>query len=306
MKKQDTKIGLILLDSRAREAGQDPKDGDNFISEIKKAGHKHSFFYLHFFSVHYKENKIEIFYNNKKINLKDFSFFIFRYKYGEFNYEELFLLRVLKSIGIRVFNDPEALFVAKDKREHLLKLAANKIPITPTIINYNFSLDTALKTFKNKKIISKLSSSMQGQGVALADSVISFISFYELIAPIFKSSNILIQPFVEAEGQDYRLFVVGKKVVAAMKRKSNGIDFRSNLSKGGGAEKIQPSQAMQQMAIKAVSVLGLDYAGVDIIKDKKGKLMVLEVNARPGQKIQDVTGVNVVGEIIRYCIGKVR
>jgi len=103
------------------------------------------------------------------------------------------------------------------------------------------------------------------------------------------AADLLIQPYIESNSTDYRIFVVGNKVAAAMKRKGSGIEFRSNVAKGGNGEKIEPTKEMKQMAIKATKILGLDYAGVDIIKDKNGKNMIVEVNSNPGLEIEKIT-----------------
>ena len=114
-------------------------------------------------------------------------------------------------------------------------------------------------------------------------------------------TNIFLQQFIsEANGEDIRLIVVGSKVVASMKRKSKLDDFRSNVHQGAETEAITPTEKERNMAISATKYLGLGVAGVDLIRSKKGPLLI-EVNASPGLRgIEAATNVNVAKEIINY------
>ena len=114
-------------------------------------------------------------------------------------------------------------------------------------------------------------------------------------------ANFLVQEFIdEAKGADVRCFVVGGRVVAAMKRQAPKGDFRSNLHRGGTAKGVRASSAEQEVAVRAAQVLGLGVAGVDLIRSNRGPL-VLEVNASPGlEGIEEASGVDVASEIIRY------
>jgi ribosomal protein S6--L-glutamate ligase len=110
-----------------------------------------------------------------------------------------------------------------------------------------------------------------------------------------------VQEFIaEAEGADIRCFVVGTKIVAAMRRQAAAGEFRSNLHRGGEARKVRLSAAERETALRAASVLGLEVAGVDLLRSRKGPL-VLEVNSSPGlEGIEGVTGVDVAGAIVEH------
>jgi ribosomal protein S6--L-glutamate ligase len=111
---------------------------------------------------------------------------------------------------------------------------------------------------------------------------------------------VLLQEFVkESAGTDIRAFVVGGRVVASMKRQSLDDDFRSNLHKGGEGTKIKLTEEERKMAIKAARAMGLNIAGVDMMRSERGPL-ILEVNASPGFGIEKVTGRDVAGPIIEY------
>jgi ribosomal protein S6--L-glutamate ligase len=114
-------------------------------------------------------------------------------------------------------------------------------------------------------------------------------------------TSILIQKYIEeSNGEDIRIFVVGNKVVASMKRSSAVDEFRSNVHRGGNTEIIEPTPKEKYIALKATEYLGLGVAGVDLIRSRKGPLLI-EVNASPGlQGIEAVTGVNIAKEIILF------
>jgi ribosomal protein S6--L-glutamate ligase len=114
-------------------------------------------------------------------------------------------------------------------------------------------------------------------------------------------AHFLVQEFVaEAKGADLRCFVVGGQVVATMKRQAPKGDFRSNLHRGGSAKAITATAAEQQTAIRAAALLGLGVAGVDLIRSRRGPL-ILEVNASPGlEGIETASGVDIAGSIIEH------
>jgi ribosomal protein S6--L-glutamate ligase len=120
-------------------------------------------------------------------------------------------------------------------------------------------------------------------------------------------ANFVVQEFIgEAKGADLRCFVVGGRVVAAMRRQAPKGDFRSNLHRGGKARAITPSAAEQETAIRAARLLGLGICGVDLIRSRRGPL-ILEVNASPGlEGIEAASGVDVAGHIIEYVAGRQR
>jgi ribosomal protein S6--L-glutamate ligase len=111
----------------------------------------------------------------------------------------------------------------------------------------------------------------------------------------------LVQEYIkESHGQDIRVLVVGGKVVAAMKRKANGSEFRSNFHLGGSVQKVEINEEEERIACLAASAMGLDLAGVDMLLSSRGPL-ILEVNSSPGlEGIESSTGVNIAGEVTKY------
>jgi ribosomal protein S6--L-glutamate ligase len=114
-------------------------------------------------------------------------------------------------------------------------------------------------------------------------------------------ANILVQEFIkEARGSDIRAFVVGGKVVAAMKRQAPPGEFRSNLHRGGHGEAVKLSPAERATAVRAAKAMELNVAGVDMVRSDSGP-MVLEVNSSPGlEGIEGVSGVDVADAIVEY------
>jgi ribosomal protein S6--L-glutamate ligase len=146
-------------------------------------------------------------------------------------------------------------------------------------------------------VVVKLLQGTQGIGVVLAESTAAASSVIEAFHGL--DQNILIQKYIqEAKGADIRALVVGRKVVAAMRRKAVAGEFRSNIHRGGQAKVMRLPAEYRKTALAAARVLGLRVAGVDLIESKDGP-MVMEVNSSPGlEGIQKATGVDVAGAII--------
>jgi ribosomal protein S6--L-glutamate ligase len=145
----------------------------------------------------------------------------------------------------------------------------------------------------------KLNEGSQGTGVVLAEKRSASQSVIEAFRGLY--ANFLVQEFVaEANGSDIRCFVVGRKVVAAMQRDASPGDFRANLHRGGSAVVAELSAEEKRLAVKAAAALGLGIAGVDLLRSRRGPLL-LEVNASPGlEGIEAASGVDVAGAIVQH------
>jgi ribosomal protein S6--L-glutamate ligase len=148
-------------------------------------------------------------------------------------------------------------------------------------------------------LVVKLLEGTQGIGVVLAENMGAAESVVEAFRGL--KANIIVQEFIkEADGADIRCFVVGDKVVAAMMRKAKDGEFRANLHRGASASKIKISPSERVTAVKAAKAMGLNVAGVDILRSKHGPV-VLEVNSSPGlEGIEKSTSVDVAAAIIEY------
>ena len=148
-------------------------------------------------------------------------------------------------------------------------------------------------------LVIKLLEGTQGKGVILADSHQSAVSIINAFKEM--SANILVQEFIEeSRGTDIRCFVIGDKVVAAMKRQAKEGEFRANVHQGGKAMKVKLSPQERAIAVAAAKTMGLKVAGVDLIRSHHGPL-VLEINSSPGlEGVEKTTHVNIAGKIIHF------
>ena len=153
-------------------------------------------------------------------------------------------------------------------------------------------------------VVIKLIEGTQGIGVLLAESVKQAESIIELLQS--QKQNVLIQKFVaESKGKDIRAFVVGDRVVAAMRRVAQGQEFRSNVHRGGVAEPVELDEQYTETAVRCAQILGLRVAGVDMLEGKDGP-QVMEVNSSPGlEGIETSTELDVAGAVIDYIAAQV-
>ncbi|MFP7722149.1 30S ribosomal protein S6--L-glutamate ligase [Lysobacter sp. A3-1-A15] len=210
------------------------------------------------------------------------------------------VLRQFELMGTFTPNPSDAVLRARDKLRSHQMLAAQGIGMPATVFGDNPD-DTAdlLSMLGPPPHVIKLNEGTQGAGVMLTEKLSASKGVIEALRGLY--AQFLVQEFVaEAKGADLRCFVVGGRVVAAMKRQAPKGDFRSNLHRGGHAKGVTATAAEQDVAIRAARVLGLGVAGVDLIRSARGPL-VLEVNASPGlEGIEDASGVDVAGEIVDY------
>jgi ribosomal protein S6--L-glutamate ligase len=208
------------------------------------------------------------------------------------------VLRQLEMMGSYTPNPSDAILRARDKlRAHQL-LAAQGIgmPITVFGDNPDDTVDLLSMLGPPPHVI-KLNEGTQGAGVMLTEKPSASRSVIEALRGLY--ANFVVQEFIgEAQGADLRCFVVGDRVVASMRRQAPEGDFRSNLHRGGTAEPVEASETEKDVAVRAARSLGLNVAGVDLIRAQRGPL-VLEVNSTPGlEGIEQVCGQDIAGFII--------
>jgi len=145
----------------------------------------------------------------------------------------------------------------------------------------------------------------QGIGVVLAETRQAAESVIDAFRGL--NAHILVQEYIRAaQGSDVRCLVVGGKVVAAIERQAKPGEFRSNLHRGGTARKVSITAKERAVAVKAATTLGLDVAGVDILRATRGPL-VMEVNASPGlEGVETTTGLDIAGMMIEYIEPRAR
>lgn len=210
------------------------------------------------------------------------------------------VLRQFEVMGVYPINESVAISRSRDKLRSLQLLSRKGVGLPVTGFAHSVS-DTQdmIKLVGGAPLVIKLMEGTQGRGVVLAEtkkaaeSVID--AFHELDA------NFIVQEFIkEAGGSDIRCLVVGDKVVASMIRTAKEGEFRSNLHRGGEANLVKLSKQERATAVQAAKVMGLNMAGVDLLRSERGPL-VMEVNSSPGlEGIEKATGKDVAGIIIEF------
>jgi len=212
------------------------------------------------------------------------------------------IVRQLEMQGVYTVSSSIAISRSRDKLRSMQLLAKSGVGIPKTVVSRNTTdIDVLLDELGGMPVIIKLASGTHGNGVVLAETKKAAKSVLQaLYITNEDGTNILMQEFIkESAGTDIRAFVVGGRVIASMKRQSLDDDFRSNLHKGGEGTIIKLTDEENKMAIKAAKAMGLNVAGVDMMRSDRGPL-ILEVNASPGFGIEKVTGRDVASPIIEY------
>jgi ribosomal protein S6--L-glutamate ligase len=212
------------------------------------------------------------------------------------------IVRQLEMQGLYTLSSSIAISRSRDKLRSSQLLAKAGVGIPKTVVSRNSAdIDDLIEKLGGTPVIIKLARGTHGNGVVLAETKKAAKSVLQaLYLSNEDGTNILLQEFIEeSAGTDIRAFVVGSRVVASMQRQSLDDDFRSNLHKGGTGTPIKLTDEELKIAVKAAKAMGLNVAGVDLMRSKRGSL-VLEVNASPGFGIEKVTGRNVAAAIIEY------
>jgi len=214
------------------------------------------------------------------------------------------VLRQFELMGVYSPNPSDAILRARDKlRSHQL-LAAQGIGLPTTVFGDSpDDTDDLLSLLGPPPHVVKLNEGTQGAGVMLTEKPSASKAVVEALRGLY--ANFLVQEFVaEAGGADLRCFVVGERVVAAMRRQAPEGEFRSNLHRGGEASPAQASEEEQAVAVRSARALGLEVAGVDLVRSGRGPL-VLEVNSTPGlEGIESACQMDVAGAVIEHIAAR--
>jgi ribosomal protein S6--L-glutamate ligase len=210
------------------------------------------------------------------------------------------VLRQFEMMGVYPLNESVAISRSRDKLRSLQLLSRKGIGLPVTGFAHSpDDIQDLIKMVGGAPLVIKLLEGTQGIGVVLAETRKATESVIEAFMGL--KTNILAQEFIkEAGGSDIRCLVVGDKVVAAMKRQAQEGEFRSNLHRGGSASLIKITPEERSTAARAARVMGLNVAGVDILRSNHGPL-VMEVNSSPGlEGIESATGKDIAGMIIGF------
>jgi len=210
------------------------------------------------------------------------------------------IVRQFEQMGVFSLSASQAISVSRDKLRSLQVLSRHDIGIPQSaFVKRKKDVLPAIRNVGGAPVIVKLLEGTQGIGVILADNEKVAEAIIETLQ--FTKQNLLIQKFVsESRGKDVRAFVIGDQVVAAMRRRAVGTEFRSNVHRGGTIEAVTLDEDYERTAVMAAQIMGLRVAGVDLLESEDGPV-VMEVNSSPGlEGIEKATGVDIALAMVEY------
>ena len=210
------------------------------------------------------------------------------------------VVRQFEMIGVYPLNESQAITRSRDKLRCLQLLARRGIGLPVTSFAHSTKdIEGLIGVVGGPPLVVKLLEGTQGIGVVLAETPSAATSVIEAFRGL--DANILVQEFIsEAGGSDIRCFVVGERVAAAMMRQCAEGEFRSNLHRGGIAERVKLTPEERATAVRAAKAMGLRVAGVDLLRSNHGPV-IMEVNSSPGlEGIEKATGRDIAGKIIEF------
>ena len=252
-------------------------------------------------------NTAEILVNNKKLHIP---VLIVKASFSWTNADvHASIIKQFELTGVETMNSFGAIATAKNKIRSLQIMSTKKIPIPKTyVVRSAEYVPEIVHDIGKYPVILKSVSGAKGIGVSIVESERGLRSIIQMMIDDDNSSPLIIQEYIkEASGKDFRVVVVGGKIVAAMNRiATRKGEFRSNFALGGRVKIAELTAEEKKIAIRATKAFGLDFAGVDIIRSKNGS-KVLEVNSNPGlDGITKATGIDVAGAIIDFAIKRTK
>lgn len=283
-------IGLLADD-------QEHTSNERLIEAAEERGHRIQFYDIKQCYMKLDSETPEIHYRGGKL-LNELDAVIPRVR-SELTYYGCALIRQFETIGIYTFNSAESINNTSDKVFCLQQLLRNGVSIPTTgLADSPIDTDELLDIVEGAPLLVKLLEGHQGKGVVLAETN----KAGESLINAFKSlkANLLVQEYIrEAEGKDIRLLVVEGKVIAAMQRQTSALEFRDNQNRRVSNSAIKITAEEKRLAIKAAKIMNLKVAGVDIIRSRKGPL-ILDISASPRiEDIEEVSGKDIAGAMIR-------
>jgi len=249
------------------------------------------------FAINLESNHPSLFFRNKKLTRYDA---VVPRIGASITFYGTAVVRQFQQMGVYCCNSSEGINKSRDKLRCLQALSRHDVGIPPTaFVRDRSDVLPAIERVGGAPVIIKLLEGTQGVGVILAETAKTAEAIIETLTTA--KQNVLIQKFVaESKGRDVRAFVVGDRVVGAMRRRAQGNEFRSNVHRGGVAEAIELEPAYARTAVRAAQIMGLTVAGVDMLESADGP-KVMEVNSSPGlEGIEGATQKDIAGEIIDH------
>lgn len=214
----------------------------------------------------------------------------------------LAVVKQFEALGTFVVNSSRSIAESRDKMRSLQVLTQAGLRVPSTVLTRSQrGIKTAIQAVKGMPVVLKVLKGTQGVGVMIVHTPVSLGSVMDTLHGL--EQDVIMQQFIaEGAGRDYRAFVVGDKVIAAMMRTAPEGEFRSNIHRGGEGRLVKLPRAYQTAAIKAARNLGLEVAGVDLMESNLGP-MIIEVNSSPGfEGIEHATGLNIAASIMKHVV----
>jgi ribosomal protein S6--L-glutamate ligase len=280
-------------------------DLDLLDKAAKKLGHEIEVIYARDVQMKFSAKRPEVLVKNKKPKI-DVLLVRANFLTGSLDFHAG-LIKQFELAGITVINKKSAVIRAKNKLQSLQTLSRNKIPIPKTyVLRTPEHIDEIVKDIGSYPVIIKTMSGSHGMGVSIVEKKRGLTSLIDMMVNGEGSAPLTVQEYVkESTGKDIRVFIVGKRIIAAMERIAvKKGEFRSNFQLGGRVRVIEMSRKEKDVAFAAIKACELDIAGVDILRTSTGP-KVLEVNSNPGlEGITKASGRDIAGEMIKYAVKK--
>ncbi|ARN72388.1 MAG: 30S ribosomal protein S6--L-glutamate ligase [Bacteroidota bacterium] len=267
------------------------------LEEAKNAGHKARAINVLHCDIKLEKHKPSVYYHGERLPVPDA---VIPRIGASITFYGTAIVRQFEMMNCFTTVSSQALVTSRDKLQSLQKLARSGVGMPKTVFtNFGEHTDDICEQVGGPPVVIKVLEGTQGIGVNLAESLEAADAIIDAHNDL--RTRVIIQEFIkEAGGADLRAFVVGNKVVGAMKRQAKKGEFRSNLHRGGTASKIKLTPEEERTALAAAKALGLGVCGVDLLQSSRGPL-VLEVNSSPGlEGIEGATGYNIAREIIKF------
>lgn len=210
------------------------------------------------------------------------------------------VIRHFEKMGVRTLTSSMGLLLSRDKFKCMQYLVEQGVPVPTTYFSADLhDAETIVEEKLGYPFVLKLTEGTQGIGVFLIKDENSAEQYFNTYSG--SRTRVILQKFVsESFGRDIRIIVIGNRIIAAMERVASKDEFRSNIHRGGVGKIVELTNDEKELALKAINGLGLEIAGVDIIRSAKGPLL-LEVNSSPGiEGIEKCTKINVAKALIDF------
>lgn len=210
------------------------------------------------------------------------------------------IVRQFEVMGIKCLNGSQEITKSRDKLHTLQIMSQHNISVPVTsFANSSYDTKDLINLVGGAPLVVKLLEGTKGVGVVLAEKN----KAAESVINAFRSlkADVLVQHYVkESKGCDLRCFVIGNEVVASMERTAQEGEFRANIHLGATARAVEITDEERDLAIRAAQIIGLEVAGVDMVRSNSGPKL-LEINSSPGlEGIEKATGVDVARKMIEY------